>query len=73
MNTFITNPTKKSLIFFISLYTISTVLFILVMSDLFKESILHKRYLIFYVFIFINTISTLKIIKNYNKNKNASI
>ena len=69
---FITNPSKKILILFTSLWLLGITLLILAMTDLFTESILQRKYVMVYFLMIGSTIVTGKLYFNYWKNKNLN-
>ena len=69
---FITNPSKKNLIIFTLLWFLGIVLLTLSATDLFTESFFQKKYVLIYFLMIGSTITTIKLYKNYWKNKNLN-
>ena len=69
---FITNPSKKNLILFTSLWLFGLILLALSTTDLFTESFFQKRYVMIYFLMIGSTVATGKLYINYWKNKNLN-
>ena len=66
---FLNKPTKKTLWIFGLLWLFSTTCFVLVMTNLFEENPLQKRYSFFFLMIFFNTVTVLRLFKKYFQQK----
>jgi hypothetical protein len=65
----IKNPTLKAVIFFTGLWLTTVVGTIAVITDLFTESIINKKYFLQYFMILIATWTVVRVYRNYFKNK----
>ncbi len=62
-------PSKKKLIILTILWLFSTVTFLILMTDFFKESPFKSRYVGFFMILFVSTFGIIKIYSNYRKYK----
>ncbi len=62
-------PSKKNLIILTILWLFSTITFVLLMTDFFKESPFKGSYIAFYMGLFVSTLGIIKIYSNYRKSK----
>lgn len=67
---YIKHPTKKFLIIFLVLWIISNFLLISSITNFFTESFFNRRYTLMYFLMIWPSISVIKLILNYKKNKN---
>ena len=67
---YIKYPTRKFLLIIIFLWIISTFLIILSITNFFTESFFNSRYILMYYLMILSSISSIKLILNYKKNKN---
>ena len=65
----ITHPTKRNLLIFLSIWFVGTGLLVLSATDLFRESFLNRKYIMIYVLITMSTLTTVKLLLNYFKSK----
>ena len=67
---YIKYPTRKFLLIFLVSWIISTFLIILSITNFFTESFFNSRYILMYYLMILSSISSIKLILNYKKNKN---
>ena len=65
----IANPTKKQVIFHVSLCLIGWVLLLLPMTNFFTESPFKRSYFIFYFILVSTMVTAIKVVLNYYRNK----
>ena len=65
----IANPTKKQVIFYLSICLIGWVSLLLSMTNFFTESPFKRNYFIFYFLLVSTMVTAVRVVHNYNRNK----
>ncbi len=68
----VSKPTKKQMIGFTAVWLVGLFLLILSMTDLFRESLFQKKYVLLYLLILGSAVAIFKLHANYWKSRNES-
>ena len=71
-NDFYNNPTKKTVIIFISLYVVSLILLLLAITDLFTTSLFSGSNTMILFLMAMSTYSLINLLRNYRKSKSKN-